>query len=42
MARLFDSVAPEVNTISLGSALINLATCSLVFSTTSLVSLPQE
>jgi len=35
IARLLPSVAPEVQTISLGSALINAATCSRASSTAS-------
>ena len=42
IARLLDSVAPDVKIISLGSALSNSATCILYFSTISLVSLPKE
>jgi hypothetical protein len=40
MARLFDSVAPDVQTISLGSALTSFATCSRASSTAASVSQP--
>lgn len=40
MRALFDSVAPDVKMISLGSALMTPATCSLAFSTAALVSHP--
>ena len=35
MAKLSDSVAPDVHTISLESAFTRFATCSLAFSTAS-------
>ncbi|CFO66834.1 Uncharacterised protein [Bordetella pertussis] len=41
MARLSDSVAPEVQTISRGSALTSLATSSRAFSTASSASQPK-
>jgi len=40
MAMLLDSVAPDVNTISFGSAPTSAATCSRAVSTTSLASQP--
>jgi hypothetical protein len=41
MARLLDSVAPEVQTISLGSALTSAATCSRASSTAASASQPK-
>jgi hypothetical protein len=40
MARLFDSVAPLVQTISRGSAPISAATCSRAISTASSAAQP--